>query len=69
VCLLFDIFLPSPFHEIILTSVRKEGSRSEEAVLLRAHQIENLITDNDEKAAVNDALKSLRVLIGLFEWL
>jgi hypothetical protein len=28
VCLLFDIFLPSPFHEIILTSVRKEGSRS-----------------------------------------
>ena len=41
---------------------------AEEAVLLRARQIENLITDNDEKVAINDALKSLRVLRGLFEW-
>ena len=41
---------------------------AEEAVLLRAHQIENLITDNDEKVAINEALKSLRVLRGLFEW-
>ena len=41
---------------------------AEQAVLFRANQIENLITDNDEKAAINDALKSLRVLRGLFEW-
>ena len=41
---------------------------AEEAVVLRAHQIENLITDNDEKVAINEALKSLRVLRGLFEW-
>ena len=41
---------------------------AEEAVLFRANQIENLITNNDEKVAINDALKSLRVLRGLFEW-
>ena len=40
---------------------------AEEAVLLHAYQIENLVTDNDEKVAINDALKSLRVLRGLFE--
>ena len=41
---------------------------AEEAVLFRANQIKNLITNNDEKVAINDALKSLRVLRGLFEW-
>ena len=43
-------------------------SAAEEAVLFRANQIENLITNTDEKVAINDALKSLRVLRGLFEW-
>jgi hypothetical protein len=41
---------------------------AEEAVLLRANQIENLITENAEKLAINDALKSLRHLRGLVEW-
>ena len=41
---------------------------AEEAVLSRAHQIENLITDNDEKLALNAALKSLRILRGVSEW-
>ena len=40
---------------------------AEEAVLLRAHQIENLITDNDEKLAINNALKSLRHLSRLLK--
>ena len=41
---------------------------AEEAVLFRANQIKNLITNNDEKVAINDALKSLRFLRELFEW-
>jgi len=47
---------------------RQRVIAAEEAVLSRAHQIENLITDNDEKLAINDALKSLRHLRGLVEW-
>jgi hypothetical protein len=41
---------------------------AEEAVQLRVHQIENLDDDDDEKLAINDALKSLRHLRGLVEW-
>ena len=41
---------------------------AEEAALSRAHQIENLITDNDEMLAINEELKSLRHLRGLVEW-
>jgi hypothetical protein len=41
---------------------------AEEAVLLRARQIENLKGEDDEKLALNNALKSLRVLRGVSEW-
>jgi hypothetical protein len=40
---------------------------AEKAVQLRAHQIENLDDDDDEKLAINDALKSLRHFRGLVE--
>jgi hypothetical protein len=41
---------------------------AEKAVQLRAYQIENLEDDDDEKLAINDALKSLRHFRGLVEW-
>jgi hypothetical protein len=50
VCLLFDIFLPSPFHEIILTSVRKEGSRSLAHLL---HVVEELKKHDLGRVATN----------------
>jgi hypothetical protein len=55
-------------QELDTQKFRQRVIAAEEAVLSRAHQIENLITDNDEKLALNNALKSLRVLRGVSEW-
>ena len=41
---------------------------AERAELSRAQQIENPATVNDEKLAINEALKSLRHLKGISEW-
>jgi predicted outer membrane protein len=49
--------------------LRDRVKTAERAILLRAQQIENSTTDNDEKLAINEALKSLRHLKGISEWL
>lgn len=49
-------------------NLRNRVKTAERAVLLRSQQIENLATDNDEKLAINKALKSLRHLKVISEW-
>ena len=55
-------------REINPKHLRDRVRVAERAVLLRSQQIENLANDNDEKRAINDALKSLRHLRGISEW-
>jgi hypothetical protein len=55
-------------REINPKHLRERVRVAERAVLSRAQQIENLATDNDEKRAINDALKSLRHLKEISEW-
>jgi hypothetical protein len=55
-------------QELDTQKFRQRVIAAEEAVLSRAHQIENLKGEDDEKLALNNALKSLRVLRGVSEW-
>ena len=56
-------------REINPKQLRNRVRAAEKAILLRAQQIENSTTDNDEKLAINEALKSLRYLKGISEWI
>jgi len=54
--------------ETNLNNLRNRIKAAETPVLLRARQIQDLNDHNTEKVAINDALKSLRRLKSLAEW-
>jgi hypothetical protein len=48
--------------------LRNRVKEAERAILLRFWQIENSTTDNDEKLAINEVLRSPRQLKEISEW-